>query len=622
MNISSPKARQRAIQKNRNPFVLIWDLIRPAWGFLALAFTANLVAAIFEGSSIGLLAVGLQVLGASPEQTLAATYGAFGQWLESLALGRAPLFLSLVLLAVGFQVLRSLLQFLGEVSAAILHTRVQADAYKRIFSRVMHLSFPAASRYKLGDLTDYLSHTNYLHEIISELNVLLRSVLLVAVYVALMLWISWPMTAVAAVLAGAMTWALRKAISRVGQHARRFTEKTVTLSERATEFLSAIRSLHTFSAQERSTQTVGRLAQEGMRSRCLASIWGSTVEPLTDILTVLGAGALLLGGFFVLGSGTQAALPSLLAFLLALHRMAPRLRSIYSARTTLARFGPSIGRLNQILQQPEDTRAAESGRDFSGLKGKVAFDRVTLTYHPDEPAAVSGLTFEMPRGSMTALVGTSGAGKSTVADLLLRLYEPTSGQIVVDGQPLAALSSHAWRQHLGVVSQQPFLFHASIRDNIAFGKPGATEEEILAAAQAAHADCFIKELADGYSTVIGDRGYRLSGGQRQRIALARALVRQPQLLILDEATSALDSESERLIQEALEAERRRRTLLIIAHRLSTVAQADQILVLDRGRLVEQGSHETLLVRGGIYARLWQLQSEKAAQAPQPLEAGA
>ncbi len=225
------------------------------------------------------------------------------------------------------------------------------------------------------------------------------------------------------------------------------------------------------------------------------------------------------------------------------------------------------------------------------------------------------LSFELPRGSMVALVGQSGAGKSSVADMLIGLYEPTEGQILVDGRQLAQLDWLDWRRRLAMVSQEAFILNASVRENIAFGRLTATDEEIRAAAGAARAARFIERLDQGYDTVLGEHGFRLSAGQRQRLAIARAVLRDPDLLVLDEATSHLDSQSERYIQEALAQLRTDRTLLVIAHRLSTVVAADLILVLEGGRLVEQGCHAELLERDGSYARFWRLQSQGAEPAP-------
>lgn len=212
---------------------------------------------------------------------------------------------------------------------------------------------------------------------------------------------------------------------------------------------------------------------------------------------------------------------------------------------------------------------------------------------------------------MLALVGESGSGKSSIADLLLRLYSPTDGQILVDGVDLQQLEWSSWRDRIGVVGQETFLFNASIRDNIAFGNLNATDSEIEEASRLAHAHEFILELPRRYETVLGDEGHGLSGGQRQRLAIARAILRDPEILILDEATSDLDSHSERLIEESLQRLSGHRTVLAIAHRISTVARADRILVLSRGRVVESGSHEELLRAGGGYAALWSLQSGSA-----------
>ena len=216
---------------------------------------------------------------------------------------------------------------------------------------------------------------------------------------------------------------------------------------------------------------------------------------------------------------------------------------------------------------------------------------------------------------MLALVGPSGAGKSSIADLLTGLYSPTAGQIQIDGTPLEQLELAGWQQRLGVVSQDTFLFNATIAENISFGCAGASLAQIKAASQVAQAAGFIESLPDGYDTLVGERGYRLSGGQRQRLSMARAILRDPELLILDEATSALDTQSERLVQEAIESFQESHTVLVIAHRLSTIVRADQILVMDRGRVVEQGNHISLLSQRGLYAQLWAKQSLGSQQQP-------
>lgn len=599
------------LASRRSAAGIAWDLAYPWWPYVLGAFVANSASALFEGGTIAILTIALHVLGNPPEVHLGTSLGVLTDWLDGLRLsyGREPVFLGLVFCAIAAQILRSGFQFAGQAAAAHVQACVQADAHNRIFTHIMRLPFSRLSSYRLGDLTDYLGQTGRVHEVFGRLNELARNALFVAIYGLLLFWLSWPMTIATVAAYWFVSRLLHRVITQVDRHARQFTASAVVLNQRVTEFLQATRVIHTFARREETVHAADVLTRQAISSRRQATIWSNAVEPITDVLTVVGAGAFLLGGYLMLDPRGGTTLPHLFAFLLALYRVTPRLRGVYSSLAALASVAPSVARMMEIIRVGTDFQEHDHGESLPGLKQEIEFHNVTFRYLPDEAPAVVDLSFKILRGSFTALVGVSGTGKSTVADLLLRLFEPTSGQILVDGMELKTFSCTSWRKRLGVVDQQPFLFHASIRENIAFGKPDAKTEEIVAAAKAAYADVFITRLAEGYDTVVGDRGYRLSGGQCQRIALARALVRNPEILILDEATSALDSESERLIQRALDAQRSSRTIIAIAHRLSTVARADQILVLDEGRLVEQGTHSELLERNGIYARFWRLQSE-------------
>lgn len=596
----------------------LWAMLRPMWPSALAAFSANLISTLFEGSTIALLAVAIQVIGGLPGGgSSPLLLGAMGERLSHLqaAMGREGLFLSLVLAAVLAQILRSGFQFLGETLTARLQVQVHMDMYGRVFERIFRMPFPRISAYPLGDLTDYLGQTKRLFELLSSVNVLVRNALFVGIYGLLLLWLSWPLTLAAMAGLWGVTRLLRGVIANVERSASRYTEATVRLNRQATELLQALRLVHTLARQHEVIRFVQALARNGMASLRRATVLYRSVESITDALTAIGIGMFLVGGYLVLVPRGLITLPSLVAFLLALYRVTPRLRCVYASLAELANLAPHVERMVQILRTDEAEVERKEGRMFPGLHDAIKFDRVTLRYVSDESPAVESLSFRVPKGSFTALVGVSGAGKSTVTDLLLGLYEPTAGSVVIDGIDLKMIDPVSWRRHISVVSQEPFLFHASIRENILFGKPTATDAEIATAAQAAYAEEFIARLSDGYDTVVGDRGYRLSGGQCQRIALARALVRQPDLLVLDEATSALDSESERWIQQALDEQRGTRTVIAIAHRLSTVSHADHILVLEDGRLAEQGTHHALLARHGIYARLWALQSESKQPAP-------
>jgi subfamily B ATP-binding cassette protein MsbA len=249
---------------------------------------------------------------------------------------------------------------------------------------------------------------------------------------------------------------------------------------------------------------------------------------------------------------------------------------------------------------------------FRRLERGVTFEQASFRYGPNEPLALDGVSLFIPKGKVTAVVGASGAGKSTLLDLIFRFHDPSAGRVLVDGEALTGFDLMSWRKRLSLMTQDVHLFHDTVLANIGYARPGATEEEIAQAAELAGAAEFILSLPKGWHTVLGDRGARLSGGQRQRIALARALLRDPELILLDEATNALDAVSERAVQAGLARWAEDRTVVIVAHRLSTVERADQIVVLDRGRVVEQGPPAALLARGGLYAAMRRAQAPSSA----------
>jgi len=259
-----------------------------------------------------------------------------------------------------------------------------------------------------------------------------------------------------------------------------------------------------------------------------------------------------------------------------------------------------------ILDTPDDQADPAGAVSVEPLRESIEFRNVSFHYLPGKPV-LDGVSFSMRKGEIVALVGPSGGGKSTLADLIPRFYRPTSGSIVWDGKDLNQIRSASLRKHIGIVTQETILFHGTVRDNIAYARPDADLKDVEAAAKAAYAVDFIREMQGGYDAMVGERGTSLSGGQRQRLAIARALLKDPPLLILDEATSALDNESERLVQKALDELMGHRTTLVIAHRLSTIQRADKILVLEKGRIVEQGKHAELLAKGGLYAHLHSMQ---------------
>jgi subfamily B ATP-binding cassette protein MsbA len=286
--------------------------------------------------------------------------------------------------------------------------------------------------------------------------------------------------------------------------------------------------------------------------------------------------------------------------------VAAPLVEIAAIGTQITEAFAGLDRIREIKRMATEDEHEEGRAPLADINGEVAFENVSFEYKEDVPV-LKGISFRAPAGSTTALVGSSGSGKSTLISLVMAFNRPLTGRVLVDGRDLAEVRLKDYRQHLGVVLQDNFLFDGTIAENISFAHPHATREQIIAASRIAHCEEFIEGFAEGYETVVGERGVKLSGGQRQRVAIARAILAGPKILILDEATSSLDSESEAMIQDGLQSLRRGRTTFVIAHRLSTIRSADQILVLEGGEIVERGTHEELLAAGGRYKQLYDKQ---------------
>jgi subfamily B ATP-binding cassette protein MsbA len=409
---------------------------------------------------------------------------------------------------------------------------------------------------------------------------------------------------------------LRKMIRRIYAIARNQFHGGARILETLQETVQGIRIVKAFTLEEvmraRLEQNVAELENESNKWARVAHRAGPLMEALGGFAI---AGALIYGGFRVLETGATPGqfFSFLTAFMLA-YEPAKRLARL-NIELNSGLVGVRI--LFDIIDSPP-TEPADS--DKPALKitdARVEFDNVLFGYRPAE-VIIRNMTFTVEPGKMTALVGPSGGGKSTVFNLMLRFYEPTSGAITIDGQNITQVSRRSLRGQVAYVGQDVFLFHGTIRDNIAIGKPGASEDEIIAAAKAAHAHEFICAFPQGYDTQVGERGTQLSGGERARVAIARALIKNAQIILLDEATAALDSESERLVQEAMDYLCQGRTSIAIAHRLHTITHADRILVVESGAIVESGRHDELLRKNGRYAAFYRLQIKEEQEPPPPI----
>ena len=562
----------------------------------------NVVAALLEGVSFALILAALSVLSAHPIP-----------WLPAFFLEQKNAFLFLVIFAVGAQAVRSAVCAIALYANTVLSLRLQEEAQRLIYQKIFQLSYRCVSEYKIGDLAEYAKTPAVIINVIMDnANKFLVSSLMIVSTLLFM----FALNASLALFTLAMlvvTGGLHKAIIRIiSRSSEQLSDCIVDSSKQALHALQSMRTLHTFNRQEYAYGKIQQILEKMIQASKKVYFWNNFIPSINERLGIFFVSMILLTGTWILSDEPNGALPALITFIALTHRLAIRIQMGNSALGTIVTHQGSISRLEGILSDEGKEFSPKRGLPLNTFPSEIHLQEVSLTYPGSTEPAIDHLSLQIPKGKTIAFVGASGSGKSSLIDLILRLYEPTTGSIHIDGKPLIDFSIGSWRDHLGVVSQDISIFNDTIEENILFGMT-ATPSEMVQAANLAGLDTFIQTLPHGYQTIVGERGFRLSGGQRQRLALARALVRNPAMIILDEATSSLDSKSEFLIQTALETIRKNRTILIVAHRLSTIRDADYIYVLEKGRIVEEGTHLRLLEQQGLYEQFWQRQTEAIRQ---------
>jgi len=504
-------------------------------------------------------------------------------------------------------VARGLIDFWRQYLVEEIWQRVLADLRQRLFSHFMQLSMGFFEKQRTGELMSRL--TNDLSALqgimINAIVAMVRSPMAVMANLGFMFYLNWKLSLWIVVILPPIAFLTQRAGKRIRRAVSEMQFQLGELTDLFQEKLSAMHLIQTFGTQRYEMQLFDRENDEAYVRSLKPVRIKSSLGPAIDFVSYIGVMLVLFMGVY---SGSKPA--DLLVFLLAMHTAAMGLKDVANINNFLKSGDAAAARVFEMLDTKSDIVDAPGAIDLReiSLTGRVTFDNVNFAYNTG-PQVLHDISFEIAPGEVVALAGLSGSGKSTIAALVPRLYDPKSGAVMLDGHDLRNVTQESLRAHLGTVPQDTTLFHGSVRDNIAYGRTDASDAQIREAARRANAENFILELPQGYNTQVGERGCRLSGGQRQRIAIARALLRDPKVLILDEATSSLDAESERLVQDALDTLMQGRTTLIIAHRFATIWRANKIIVLENGSIAEAGTHTELLAKKGLYNKLYQMQSE-------------
>ncbi|MBC8323174.1 MAG: ABC transporter ATP-binding protein [Candidatus Marinimicrobia bacterium] len=498
--------------------------------------------------------------------------------------------------------------YLKNISVTMVQYHLITEMRNRLYEHFNSLSLSYFNQNKSGELTSIVINdvANLRRALGTSFHQLLVEPINLLAFISLLFIISWKLALLSLIIlpiAGFTIFTIGRSIRR---KSKRTAEMIAGITNIITETLSSIRVVKAFAMEEyevqrffKETRQYFQLILRRAKLRLLAS-------PITETLGVM-IGVLLLwvGGIEVL-SGKGLTPEDFLRFILLLFAMMDPLRKLSKVNVSLQAGAASAERIFAILDTTPTIVNKQDAATIDTFEEKIRFNNVSFNYETDD-TVLHDISFEIEKGSVVALVGSSGAGKSTLADLIPRFYDINQGSITIDGQNIQNITLNSLRSMMGIVTQETILFNDSIRANIAYGQQIINEEQVLAASKAANALEFINDLSEGLNTVIGEKGVKLSGGQRQRLAIARAIMKNPPILILDEATSALDTESERLVQEALETLMADRTVLVIAHRLSTVTNADKIIVLDKGEIKEMGTHNELMEKAGHYSNLYNFQ---------------
>ncbi|MEH2292155.1 ABC transporter ATP-binding protein [Nostoc sp.] len=574
---------------------------------LYLGMIAMILAALLDGLGIGLTIPFLRLLlnEGNGIHLPAGILPGVDLWVSQQP--KTTLIGLLVLTMLVSLALKSYFSYMAEVLTSFYREKLIALFRMRLYEKYINAPIAFFDNQKLGTLSSTLGEVISINIMLSFLISLITAGFILMAYLGTMVLVSWQLTLLIVFLIGSVGLGLNQLLRRITKFGKAVVNARHDLNIRILDTLAGIRVVKSYAAERYELDRFERISNEVTDTSILVAKKVGLLEPLTEFSTMAVAMVILMVSYVLLISRGLLSTSELMAFMLTLIKVVPVTKRINTARGAINQYLPSVSIVCDALFSTQSEQPQSGLRNFSHLREGVSFRKVSFGYN-DRTTILKDIDLDIPCGKTVALVGSSGAGKSTIAALLPRFYDVTRGTIYIDGEDIRNYDIASLRQRFGIVSQDTYIFNASIRDNIAYGLETVSDDVIFKAASLANADEFIQQLPRGYHTLVGDRGVQLSGGQRQRLSIARAILRDPEVLILDEATSALDSHSERLVQEAIERLRQNRTVIVIAHRLSTIRNADWIIVMKNGEIVEAGTHDQLFNNHGIYWSFHNVQS--------------
>ena len=516
--------------------------------------------------------------------------------------------LLLAIVTIFVSLLSNLFRYMGAWTVENMRTRTLQRMRNEMFSKVVDMNVGYFSDQRKGDIISKITSDVGVVQfcITNTLQVAFREPFLIIGYTVMMVAISWELALFSVLFLPVVALIIGSIVKRLRHPARTSQQRMGELVSTLDESLSGIKVIKSYNAVDYIKQKFYDLNADLARLTLSMARRQQLASPMSEFLGISAVGVILVfGGSLVFKDALSP--EGFIAFVAMFSQITRPVRTFIDQFANINQGIAAGERIFSIIDAQSEIQDKPGAIELDGLKDKIEFRDIHFSYDGSREV-IEGISFEIKRGETVALVGPSGGGKSTRSELIPRFYDVKAGDILIDGVSVRDYTQDSLRAHMSVVAQDTVLFNDTIEGNIAMGKAGATHDEIVEAARIANADCFIQEAPEGYQTNIGDRGVKLSGGQRQRLSIARAVLKNPEILILDEATSALDTESEKLVQDALNKLLVGRTSVVIAHRLSTIHNADKIIVVDHGRVAEQGTHTELLAKGGIYAKLIELQS--------------